>query len=64
MIGLGHHLAAGFLILALAPSPALAEDIAAMTPADLQSAAIAAVDAGNADTLMVLMKEIDRKSVV
>ena len=63
MIGLTQHLAAGFLILALAPSPALAEDIAAMTPVDLQSAAIAAVDAGNADTLMALMKEMQRRQM-
>ena len=63
MIGIRHHLAAGFLILALAPSTALAEDIAAMTPVDLQSAAIAAVDAGNADTLMALMKEMQRRQM-
>lgn len=64
MIGLRQHLAAGFLILALAPYPALAEDIAAMTPVDLQSAAIAAVDAGNSDSLMVLMKEMQRRQMV
>ena len=64
MIGLRQHLAAGFLILALAPCPALAEDVTAMTPVDLQSAAIAAVDAGNSDTLMVVMKEMQRRQMV
>ena len=64
MIGLRQHLAAGFLILALAPYPALAEDIAAMTPVDLQSAAIAAVDAGESDALMVVMKEMQRRQMI
>ena len=50
--------------VAFAPCPALAEDVAAMTPVDLQSAAIAAVDAGESDALMLVMKEMQRRQMV
>ena len=63
MIRLSQLLALGPLIFALAASPALAEDVAAMTPVDLQSAVIAAVDAGDSNALMLAMKEMQRRQM-